>query len=112
MLKKLKLDKYANAEGLEMLVGSGGVVLSGGEQRKIGLARTLLANKNILILDEPLANLDQDSKDVIMNSIINIKDKTLIMISHEWLERAKGSENQFDGVLRIKNMSVSGNAYA
>lgn len=112
VLKKLKLDKYANAEGLDMLVGSGGVVLSGGEQRKIGLARTLLANKNILILDEPLANLDQDSKDVIMNSIINIKDKTLIMISHEWLERAKGSENQFDGVLRIKNMSVSGNAYA
>lgn len=101
VLRRLNLEKYANVEALDMMVGSGGVNLSAGEQRKVGLARVLLTDRNILILDEPLSNLDQESKDVVMSNILDINDRTVILISHEWLERTNGSVNQFTDVLKI-----------
>ena len=49
------------AQGFATPLGDGGVMLSTGEQRKLGLTRVLLADRPVIILDEPTANLDEAS---------------------------------------------------
>lgn len=78
-----------------MTIGSGGVLLSGGESKRISIARALLKNKDILILDEPLANLDKETTIVLENEILNLKDYTIIMITHVLSE---DKEYEFDMV--------------
>lgn len=57
--------------------------LSGGERKRLALARGLLRDSSILILDEPLANVDEENIERIEKLIIDIKDRTLILISHQ-----------------------------
>lgn len=67
----------------ETLVGEGGESLSGGEKQRIAIARALLKNSPIILLDEATAYSDPDNEAVIQDSIKNlIKDKTVIMIAH------------------------------
>lgn len=82
VLKKLNLHSFANEAALNMIIGSGGVSLSGGEAKRISIARALLKSKDILILDEPLANLDKETTRVLENEILNLKDYTIIMVTH------------------------------
>ena len=64
-------------------IGERGVRLSGGQIQRIGIARALYKNKNILILDEATNALDEDTEDKIINNIQNMsKDLTIIIISH------------------------------
>lgn len=99
MLVSLGMAKYATAEGLETSVGDGGVQLSGGERRRIGLARVLLSSKDIVILDEPLANLDVNTKETIKRYISSIKGKTVLVVSHEWSNN--NDNDKRDGFDRI-----------
>tara|TARA_B100000902_G_scaffold399533_1_gene470861 strand:+ start:1706 stop:3424 length:1719 start_codon:yes stop_codon:yes gene_type:complete len=67
----------------ETYVGERGVRLSGGQIQRIGIARALYKNSEILILDEPTSSVDQNTENLIMKSIENLKDKkTIILISH------------------------------
>ncbi len=67
----------------ETYVGERGVRLSGGQIQRIGIARALYRNSEILILDEPTSSVDQNTENLIMKSIENLKDKkTIILISH------------------------------
>ncbi|MDU1412781.1 MAG: ABC transporter ATP-binding protein [Clostridium sp.] len=95
VLRKLNLHSFANEVALNMTIGSGGVSLSGGEAKRISIARALLKNKDILILDEPLANLDKETTIVLENEILNLKDYTIIMITHVLSE---DKECEFDMV--------------
>lgn len=99
VLFRVGLDKYANYDSLDMLIHEGGTNLSGGEKRRITLARSILRETPILILDEPLANLDEKNAKAIESQLLSIKDRTLIIISHQF-----SSENigKLDEIIEFK----------
>ncbi|QYK13529.1 cysteine/glutathione ABC transporter ATP-binding protein/permease CydC [Shewanella rhizosphaerae] len=68
---------------LDNWIGEGGRQLSGGERRRIGVARALLRDAPLLLLDEPTEGLDQRTEREIMALLLDFaKDKTMVMISH------------------------------
>ncbi len=69
-------------EGLETKLTEGGKTLSGGQIQRIGLARALLMNPKILILDEISSALDEDTEKQINDKLFSMKDITLISITH------------------------------
>lgn len=96
MLKKLGLEKFANSQALDMLIAENGANLSGGEKKRICLARALLRDTEVLILDEPLANLDDATVNKIEDLLLSIKDKTLLIVSHQF---SRHKLDRFDRVL-------------
>ncbi|KDB47060.1 heme ABC transporter ATP-binding protein/permease CydC [Glaesserella parasuis] len=96
-LAKVNLSYLLEEQGLDLWLGEGGRPLSGGEQRRLGLARLLLSSADILLLDEATEGLDRDTEQQILKQILShTKGKTLLMITH----RLNGLE-QFDRVYRI-----------
>jgi len=74
---------YDLPEGLETLLGDRGVRFSGGEQQRISLARVLLEDSSILILDEPTSSLDSESEGYIQKALSDLHgEKTIIVIAH------------------------------
>ncbi|MEQ4923872.1 heme ABC transporter ATP-binding protein/permease CydC [Proteus hauseri] len=72
-----------NDEGLNAWMGDGGRQLSGGEQRRLGLARALLHNAPFVLLDEPTEGLDADTEQQILALLHqHCKEKTVLMITH------------------------------
>ncbi|MDO9268481.1 MAG: thiol reductant ABC exporter subunit CydC [Methylobacter sp.] len=70
-------------EGLDTWVGESGVKVSGGEARRIALARLYLKNAPVLLLDEPTEGLDSDTERDVFKALANFaKDKTVIMVTH------------------------------
>ena len=84
VLNQVGLGKLLEQEqGLNLWLGDGGRPLSGGEQRRLGLARILLNNAPILLLDEPTEGLDRETERRIFRLILqHAENKTLIMVTH------------------------------
>ncbi len=89
VLEKVGLGKLANPAGLAMMIREGGSNLSGGEKRRITLARSILRETPLLILDEPLANLDGENARTIESQLLSITDRSLLIISHRFSSKNK-----------------------
>ena len=87
ILKKVNLYDFAKAKTLDYIVGENGSMLSGGQKQKIALARALIKNSPIIILDEATSSSDEKSKEDFTYMIESeLKDKTVIVITHDMEE--------------------------
>lgn len=69
--------------GLDTLIGERGVKLSGGQRQRLAIARAILADPRIIILDEATSSLDTESEALIQKSLnVLVKDRTTIVIAH------------------------------
>jgi WLAB PROTEIN len=84
VLKKANIyDFLSSKEGIDTLVGDGGIQLSGGQKQRIGIARALYSDPEILVLDEATSALDNETEAKIMDEIYETShDKTLLIIAH------------------------------
>ncbi|MCM1167244.1 MAG: ABC transporter ATP-binding protein/permease [Lachnospiraceae bacterium] len=70
-------------DGYDTVIGEGGADLSGGERQRISIARAMLKDASIVILDEATANVDPENEDKLQKAIEELtRDKTIIMIAH------------------------------
>lgn len=89
-------------DGLETMVGEGGMRLSGGQRQRIGIARALYNNPEVLVLDEATSALDNDTESAVMEAVEHLSGNvTLIIIAH----RLSTIEN-CDYVYQVKNGKV------
>jgi ABC-type multidrug transport system fused ATPase/permease subunit len=99
------LDFLQTKQGVNTLVGEGGIQLSGGQKQRVAIARAIYGQPEILVLDEATSALDEETERKIMNEIYQIsQDKTLIVIAHR-LSTIKDCDKIYqleDGVLNIQ----------
>jgi len=89
-------------DGLARVVGERGNRLSGGERQRLAIARALLRNPQLLVLDEPTNNLDKESEEALLDLLGELKRQvTLLVISHDYriLDRADRVFRLEDGAL-------------
>lgn len=83
VLRDVGLDTLLDGEGLDMWLGDGGRPLSGGEQRRLGIARALLHNAPLMLLDEPTEGLDADTEHKILALLeTHSRGKSVIAVTH------------------------------
>ena len=94
-------DRFDN--GLDTVIGERGVKLSGGQRQRITIARAVLANPRILILDEATSNLDTESETLIQKSLTELmKGRTTFVIAHRL-----STIRQADQILVIEQGKIS-----
>lgn len=83
ILSDIKKDIESFKDGINTLVGENGISLSGGQKQRLGIARAILANPDILILDDSLSAVDANTEKTIIENIKNNRQgKTNIIVSH------------------------------
>ncbi len=93
-------------EGLDTVLGTKGIRLSGGEQQRIVLARVLLGNPRLIILDEATSALDYESEAAIRQTIQTLKGKTTVLIIAHRLATIRGADRAV--VLEDRRVAESG----
>lgn len=93
---------FARPEGLESRIGEGGAGFSGGEMRRLGLARALLASPELLILDEPFAGLDKALTDRLVTRLsgwLAGGGRAILLLQHKADDRRWPQKTAFSVVL-------------
>jgi HlyD family secretion protein len=105
ILKICDLDQFINTlpNGINTKIGEKGVNFSGGQQQKLGIARCIYANKEVMIFDEATNSMDAISENKIINNIIeNDPNKTIILISHNY-----STFKNFDHIIFIEKGKIN-----
>ncbi len=90
-------------DGFQTVIGEGGATLSGGEKQRISIARCILKDAPIVILDEATASVDTDNESYIQEAINElVKGKTLLVIAHRL-----NTIRQADQILVISDGRIS-----
>ncbi len=87
MLIRVGLSELLETQGLDSIVAEGGKNFSGGEAKRISLARAFLRPGPLLILDEPLANIDPENIARVEDLILESRGRSLLIISHQLSDR-------------------------
>ena len=70
-------------DGYQTMIGENGSTLSGGERQRLSIARALLKNAPVILMDEATASLDVENETLVQEAISNlVKDKTVLIIAH------------------------------
>lgn len=84
-LKYSQVSEFSNKldADINTIIGDRGVRISGGQQQRIGIARALYKNPDLLILDESTSSLDIQTEEQIINDVLKLENtKTLVIVSH------------------------------
>jgi len=104
-VKAAYVDEFTNRFelGLETVIGERGVKLSGGQRQRIAIARAILANPRVLILDEATSNLDTESESYIQESLKSLMHgRTTFVIAHRL-----STIRQADQILVVENGQIA-----
>jgi ATP-binding cassette subfamily C protein len=98
------IEFIENSElGLDTPCGENGCLLSGGQKQRISIARSLLRNTPVLLMDEATSSLDRKTTFDIENSILGIKDLTTIIITHKLDESLL---DKYDEIIFLKSGTI------
>lgn len=91
-LKQADLWNFVNKlpSGLNSVISENGNNLSGGQKQRLALARDLLRKRQVFLLDESTGNLDRASAVKIENTFLNLKNATVIFVSHKLHQENNG----------------------
>ena len=92
-------------EGLDTMIYDNGKNISGGERSRVVIARAMLAKASILFMDEAFAALDMERAKEIEQTILNLKNITVINVSHVIFKETK---EQYDKIFRVKGTVTEG----
>ena len=104
ILKSLELENFIKSlpKGLNTIVGEKGVKISGGQKQRLGIARALFSEPEILIFDEPTSSLDKENSNQIFKFLLSHKSKkTIVVVSHNIL-----FEKEFDNIFNLENGKI------
>lgn len=101
-LRRVGLEKLLDDTGLNSWLGEGGRQLSGGELRRLAIARTLLHDAPLMLLDEPTEGLDATTESQMLELLADVmREKTLLMVTH----RLRGLA-RFDQIIVMDNGQI------
>ncbi len=98
------LTELVSSRGEDYLCGENGSGLSGGEKQRISIARSLLKNANVLLVDEATASLDTKTASQVSHAILNLQGITRIVVTHAL---DAGLLSRYDCILTLKNGAVA-----
>lgn len=98
------LSELIRVRGEDYLCGENGSGLSGGEKQRISIARSLLKNAQVLLVDEATAALDKQTSAQVMGAILDLNGLTRIVVTHDLDEKTL---RRYDCILCLKNGSIA-----
>jgi ABC-type multidrug transport system fused ATPase/permease subunit len=98
IIKKYNIEKFFKKfpKGIMSNVGKEGSKLSGGQRQIMALIRAIIQQKQIILLDEPTSSLDVETKKIFTDLIESIKDKTILIVTHD-----KSIHDLFDELIEL-----------